>query len=249
MMGKTSRTGIASFNCPNCGAAAKPDSVSCDYCRSPISATICPACFGAVSKRMKHCPSCGAAIKPPVPQKGQMRCPRCDEELSHFAIGTHSLNGCLQCGGQWLDKDSFQDICKREEEQEAVLGFTPPEPVPVASGKPRRTYIPCPECGKLMNHKNFAGRSGVVLDWCRDHGSWFDRHELHRVITFIRNGGLREAREHERNQLKEQEHRLRLKEIKLSALDRQFGADSGGSGVKKMSNSAPILEYIIRMFR
>ena len=61
----------------------------------------------------------------------------------------------------------------------------------------------CPECGKLMNRKNFSGCSGVVLDWCREHGSWFDRNELQQIVAFIRNGGLHKARELEQLQIKE----------------------------------------------
>jgi Zn-finger nucleic acid-binding protein len=51
-------------------------------------------------------------------------------------------------------------------------------------------YRPCPGCGLLMNRKNFGGTSGVILDVCSLHGSFFDRGELPRVLEFARRGGL-----------------------------------------------------------
>jgi Zn-finger nucleic acid-binding protein len=44
-----------------------------------------------------------------------------------------------------------------------------------------------------MNRKNFAERSGVIVDVCKAHGIWFDHGELPRVLAFVEAGGLREA--------------------------------------------------------
>ena len=43
-------------------------------------------------------------------------------------------------------------------------------------------YIPCPICHELMNRVNFANFSGVIVDVCREHGTWFDRDELRRAL-------------------------------------------------------------------
>jgi Zn-finger nucleic acid-binding protein len=48
-----------------------------------------------------------------------------------------------------------------------------------------------------MNRMNFANFSGVIIDVCRPHGTWFDRDELRRIVEFIRAGGLDQARERE----------------------------------------------------
>jgi Zn-finger nucleic acid-binding protein len=159
------------------------------------------------------------------------------------------LNSCSRCGGLWVDKTAFQSICVHEEVQEAVLGFkTGSEISPTASDhKPQRAYIPCPECGKLMNHKNFSGCSGVVLDWCRDHGSWFDRSELQKIVAFIRDGGLRKAREREQLQLKEQEQRIRMQEFRMAALNRRL--DSGLDGMMESGQkNDPLLQFLFKMF-
>jgi Zn-finger nucleic acid-binding protein len=240
---------VAAYNCPNCGAAATPDSPSCRYCGSALAVRICPSCYGAVSIGMRHCPHCGSEVSGSQPeQKGSFQCPRCERDMLSQKVGKHPLQVCIQCGGLWVNKHAFQDICTREEEQEAVLAFQPEpsEPSPPRTTGSHRAYVPCPECKKLMNHKNFSG-SGVVLDWCRDHGSWFDRQELQRIIAFIKQGGLRKAREREMSQLKEQESQLRMKEMQISALNGRF--DSENAGLELHMGSDPLLKFLSQMFR
>ena len=78
----------------------------------------------------------------------------------------------------------------------------------IPAAQPERYYIPCPGCGDLMNRKNFAGCSGVVVDVCIKHGVWFDRQELQKIADFIKNGGLHMAREKELANLKAEQDRL-----------------------------------------
>jgi Zn-finger nucleic acid-binding protein len=106
----------------------------------------------------------------------------------------------------------------RQEEQEAALAFRDGTDNSAAAQPPAsaRVYIPCPECGDLMNRRNFAGCSHVIIDWCRRHGAWFDRSELHQIVMFIKNGGLRKAREKEKRQLEDEKARVRQQQISLT---------------------------------
>lgn len=52
------------------------------------------------------------------------------------------------------------------------------------------SYVPCPMCHATMNRINFGKLSGVIIDVCHKHGTWFDAGELTRVITFVASGGL-----------------------------------------------------------
>src|SRR4029434_7276490 len=79
---------------------------------------------------------------------------------------------------------------------EVALGRLPPAQLNVDGRKV--VYVPCPECTMLMNRKNFANRSGVIVDVCTAHGGWFDRGELARVMEFVRSGGWDRALEIER---------------------------------------------------
>jgi Zn-finger nucleic acid-binding protein len=53
-------------------------------------------------------------------------------------------------------------------------------------------YLPCPVCSGFMLRKNFGGCSGIVIDWCKGHGFWFDGSELEKVMVFINSGGPRQ---------------------------------------------------------
>jgi hypothetical protein len=41
-----------------------------------------------------------------------------------------------------------------------------------------------------MSRKNFGAHSGIVVDVCRDHGTWFDGGELAAALEYVRAGGL-----------------------------------------------------------
>jgi Zn-finger nucleic acid-binding protein len=146
-------------------------------------------------------------------------------------VGGTDLSECLRCGGLWVDKTSFQRICEEREEQEAVLGMaSPASPIPeVKAGANPRMYIPCPQCGNLMNRINFAGCSGVVIDWCKDHGAWFDHQELRQIVAFIQSGGLKKSREREIQKLQDETRRLKDQAL-LTARSQQsegFALDDG----------------------
>lgn len=56
------------------------------------------------------------------------------------------------------------------------------------------SYLRCPECNQIMNRTNFSARggkkSGVLIDTCSEHGSWFDEGEFEKISEFVRSGGL-----------------------------------------------------------
>jgi Zn-finger nucleic acid-binding protein len=169
---------------------------------------------------MKHCPYCGAQVTPAkLSESTPEACPRCQFQLRAIEIGNSSLRECSHCGGLWVDKDTLQKICDDHEKQEAVLGLGEMNPItpsenPSAS---QRMYIPCPVCGTLMNRLNFAGCSGIVIDWCKPHGTWFDYNELPRIVSFIREGGLKKSREREKESIRSEMERMRLQEHSLAA--------------------------------
>ena len=210
---------ITAFNCPNCGAAAKPDWVSCVYCHASISTRVCPTCFHAVAVGMRHCQHCGAEISPLQPVREiEIKCLRCSSVLQAHPVGQHSIPVCPQCGGIWLDKSIFRDICSQVDVQQTLLDFRFAEPAHSSTGnsptrRSQQTYIHCPECGKLMAHKSFAHGSGVVLDWCRSHGVWLDRQELHHIAEFIRKDGMRKHNERELAYLRWREKTLRSRQL------------------------------------
>jgi hypothetical protein len=60
-----------------------------------------------------------------------------------------------------------------------------------------------------MHRMNFAKCSGVIVDVCRPHGVWFDMNELHRIVQFIKAGGLDRSRANEKTAIAEERRRVR----------------------------------------
>jgi Zn-finger nucleic acid-binding protein len=122
-------------------------------------------------------------------------------------IGSASVLECERCLGLWLDVPSFEKICADREQQSAVLGAASHASAPHETSK--INYVPCPECSQLMNRINFARCSGVIVDLCKKHGTWFDRDELSRIVEFINDGGLNASRAKEKIEIAEQREQLR----------------------------------------
>jgi Zn-finger nucleic acid-binding protein len=115
---------------------------------------------------------------------------------------------CERCLGLWLDVRSFEKICADREQQSAVLGAAS-HATSAAQEISKVKYVPCPECSQLMNRLNFARCSGVIVDVCKQHGTWFDREELSRIVEFVSDGGLNASRAKEKFEIAEQREQLR----------------------------------------
>lgn len=163
----------------------------------------------------KFCSHCGArANRNEVPAGARQLCPRCRVGMDAVTIGKAPLRECPRCEGIWADATALEQICTDREQQSAVLGVasTLPETRGVELEKNLR-YVPCPVCEKLMNRVNFVRCSNVVVDVCHQHGTWFDREELRRIVDFIRAGGLDKARERELAELEKRRQQLRTENI------------------------------------
>lgn len=153
------------------------------------------------------CAHCGVRVGeiPGAVADGNKRCPQCREPLRRTFLGSVAIAACAGCDGLWLDTETFKSICADRERQSLVIAGVG---VPELKARfnpmldPVR-YRPCPVCTGLMNRVNFGGRSGVIIDSCRDHGTWFDRDELRRIVEFIRSGGMDWVRQDEIARLKE----------------------------------------------
>lgn len=167
-------------------------------------------------------------------------CPRCGNGakglVAHLVSDT-LLDECGTCGGVWLDARAFDRLLKSRDEQAALAEAGHPELTLEAYSKaspdsqtPR--YLPCPDCGHLMNRKNFAGVSGVIVDVCKADGVWFDRDELGRIVEFISKGGMETAK---RRELERLEQNLKSKREQIAAWDTSAGlaprvSETGGMG-------------------
>lgn len=204
------------LNCPNCGAAISSDSPQCQYCESRLATIACPSCFAMMFIGSKHCPHCGAAAaQASAAELSVLKCPRCQVDMTSISLGTIAMRECEQCAGLWVEVAEFEKICADREDQSAVLGAASPAPAHPAPSPDmaRVSYAPCPQCRQLMNRINFAHCSGVIVDVCKGHGTWFDRDELSGIVQFIRGGGLEVSRQKEKTELEFQRDQLRTEQL------------------------------------
>ncbi len=182
-----------SSNCPNCGGAASPDQNQCGYCGVYLSFARCPRCFSiAPYQGAKFCAECGDSLNQPAKSANEANksfpCPRCkDTNLERKQVGEHTIDSCLKCSGVWLDHTILDKLLAQGNQQksaQAVLGKTP---FKIANLKRHKvSYLPCPECAQLMHRRNFAKKSGIIVDECTAHGIWFDKQELAAAIQYVR---------------------------------------------------------------
>ena len=214
------------MKCPMCGAPALAESPLCEHCGARLATVACPSCFGMMFVGEKFCPHCGAeAQRAEVAEAQTELCPRCRTNMDAVVVGNTNLRECPRCEGIWADAESLQKICADREQQSAVLGMPSSQAAPVETNEIEDIhYIPCPVCGALMNRVCFAHCSHVIVNVCAQHGTWFDRDELRKIVEFIRAGGMEKAREVEIAQLEDARRMARAATI------------SGGMG------SPPLLE-------
>lgn len=230
------------LNCPNCGAATSTDAPLCQFCNSKLATIACPKCFAMMFIGSKHCQRCGsAAAVPEVKDSNPRQCPRCKAAMISVTIGATTVFECDRCFGLWLDVASFEKICADREQQSAVLGMASHAPS-AAGAASKVNYVPCPECAQLMNRMNFARCSGVIVDICKQHGTWFDRDELSRIVEFISDGGLNTSRAKERIQLAEEREQLRAAQRAFDLKQSSADSDHRLTGIASTSG---LLKFLL----
>ncbi len=231
------------LNCPNCGGAVMSDRSQCEFCSSRLKTVGCPACLGLMFLGAKFCTHCGKKVAAAVivDDAAKHDCPRCKRQLETLQIDAVMIRECLQCRGFWSDAETFEELCANSENQAAILGFIgiDAQTHPAAAAV---SYVPCAECGELMNRSNFARSSGVIIDICKQHGVWFDADELPKILAFINEGGLARQREKERISIEDERQKLRDDAGRMAAIERRSGIRS----IDDAEATSPILGGVIR---
>jgi Zn-finger nucleic acid-binding protein/ribosomal protein L40E len=186
--------------CGGCGASLDAEATVCSYCQSPIVrepqrlTLVCPECLARNPETGKYCTGCGTEFlpQPPLASQAPKPCPACEQPLVAERVREVWISACSACDGLWVPVASFDGLVKRvdatrRDSMEGLGKATVPRPVSIQGPV---VYRRCPECHQRMVRKNFGRRSGVIVDWCGPHGTWFDADELERVAAFVAAGGL-----------------------------------------------------------
>lgn len=203
------------LQCPSCGAPA-PDvtKAECGYCGTTLSALACPRCQARLAAGSRFCVFCGTAAVQPVETDASWPCP-CGRVLRDTAVappvgvagGVLHVAECARCHGVWVDKTSGERLIASAVSETTLFAMVPGLGSTAVhddmAGSTAFAYRACPVCRKLMNRVNFAKTSGVVIDVCRDDGTFFDHNELPELLRFVRRGGLKVAEQRETDALGE----------------------------------------------
>lgn len=187
--------------CAGCGAPLDERATTCGYCQSAVVrepqrlTLVCPECLARNPEAGRYCTGCGTEFLPQAPWTAgaAKRCPACEESLAAQRVRDVWLQVCAWCDGLWVPATNLDALVRRMGEDparaaSAGLGRSQPVARPAFDGAV--VYRRCPECRQHMVRKNFGRTSGVVVDWCGGHGTWFDADELGRVAAFVAAGGL-----------------------------------------------------------
>lgn len=233
------------YHCPSCGGpCSSARSRECEFCEGPLlpmgtpdprHAVRCSSCSALVSMGASFCPQCGDPLAQEATATFEHGCPACPgETMTAWQLQPtprhpqgHAVHGCRRCGGVWVDRQTLEVML----ESAAAQGVGDGRPSTVhrreLSMQGKVTYRSCPGCNDPMNRRNFARVSGVVVDECREHGTFFDAGELEDVLAFVRSGGLLLARRRETEQLDREARRAEAQRHSPSALMREVEPMTG----------------------
>jgi Zn-finger nucleic acid-binding protein len=201
-------TPASTLRCPSCGATAAEDAGSCTYCGANLAVVGCPSCFAHLFAGMRYCPKCGTEVAREEEGASEFGCPDGHGVLTKVRVGILTFGECGDCRGLWVDAEQFGRLIDDQESRSTMLRWHASSRASLVGEAPQAIkYRPCPRCTKLMNRVNFARVSKVIVDVCKSHGTWFDRDELARVVTFVQEGGLERAHEHDVDRAVEERRR------------------------------------------
>ncbi len=225
--------------CSSCGGARSNKATECGFCSSAFTMhdydlnTVCHSCFTRVSDKAKYCHSCGTGIatEDNIGNITDKACPACKPgnflHTRHFRPNHPAVLECNHCVGLWLTNDYFERVIKdalTAGENAITPDDVQPNKLEICLQTNPVQYRKCPDCNQFMARQNFARRSGVVVDSCKQHGRWFDAEELARILTWVEAGGM----------IKSSKANMAEEEAKLNKAKRQFIREKERSSYERM---------------
>jgi len=133
-------------------------------------------------------------------------CPRCRGVLTELA--DRSGSRCGSCSGVFIVRELVERFLESVPTNSDGDGYRSaslppderPDPVPRRVWEKSVRYLMCPVCKQPMNRSNFARASGVLVDVCPRHGTWFDDGEAAAAAAWV--SRLPQLKEDEREQLR-----------------------------------------------
>ena len=171
--------------CPYCSNDVPPMVRLCPHCDVRLDDVRCQRCYSLQPPGAFACGRCAHPLElEPLLDATDAPCPACRRPLEVAPGGESGLHECPRCGGMFVSPEALAAIVVRAE-LGGALGEREGE---IAAGRARMLgdvrYRMCPLCHSSMNRVAFGRASGVIVDVCKLHGTWFDAGELTRAVAF-----------------------------------------------------------------
>lgn len=178
----------------------------------------CGQCFSLVPTTSASCGHCASVLQlEPELVSTALCCPRCARGLFLLDSGEVDVHECKSCGGLFVDHESLTLVITAHRPSH---GSVPSVRVPVLPPPETQVrYLPCPVCTGVMNRAVFGRKSGVVIDTCRVHGTFFDARELTGCIAFVEEGGIERAEKQALERKRDEIRRARIERRASSMYD------------------------------
>lgn len=127
----------------------------------------------------------------PKNQTASMNCPKCALPLESGLRDGANVSHCQKCSGIWVDFIEEKQILAIKPETLTLDEIRRLRKLytPLFKNEPIH-YVPCPVCSSLMTRRNWGSHSGIMVDRCENHGTWYDAGEADKVKDFIKLGGI-----------------------------------------------------------
>jgi len=117
----------------------------------------------------------------------ELTCPRCDHVLVGMMVFGAKLNRCDTCDGLWVPAAFVEALSTKPEVRARLqpLAERAAAQAPRAEATGLLAPAYCAVCREPMQRFAVATLH-VTIDACRQHGTWFDKDELGRVVAFMK---------------------------------------------------------------
>jgi Zn-finger nucleic acid-binding protein len=227
-------TRLPMANCVNCSAPLPLHTTVCAYCRTRND----------IDLRGNHTYT---KQRPELPRI----CPRCANPMPTINLAGDPpfyIERCETCYGLFFDPGELDAVLQRpaatamrvdNQRLQAVAREFRHDEYPVG-------YIKCPLCAGLMNRLNFSGCSGVIVDWCKDHGVWLDGGELRHLTEWVAAGGMLLARQKDDEKKRLEELRKKDHETVMTQAYADFNTSGAGRWWSDGASEPDLLGLLVR---
>lgn len=126
-----------------------------------------------------------------VREQKPLSCPKCKDSLFIVYHEEVEVDTCPGCNGVWVDPFKEMTLLKKRPAGLSVEELRHLRKLYQPMGKVESVrYFPCPVCEQMMSRKNWGTHSGVIVDYCQNHGTWYDDQELPKVKEYVMLGGI-----------------------------------------------------------